>query len=112
MHDEPARDRATVRSQRPRSGWLLVLRESVIIVVSAIVLSLVIKTFLAQAFFIPSGSMEQTLDVGDRVMVTKLAPGPFDVHRGDIVVFKDPGGWLPAPKPRTGSEAACSCSPR
>ena len=106
MHDEPSPDRATVRSQRPRSGWLLVLRESVIIVVSAIVLSLVIKTFLAQAFFIPSGSMEQTLEVGDRVMVTKLAPGPFDVHRGDIVVFKDPGGWLPAPKPRTGSEAS------
>jgi signal peptidase I len=106
VHDEPARDRAPVSSQRPRSGWLLVLRESIIILVSAIVLSLVIKTFLAQAFFIPSGSMEQTLEVGDRVMVTKLAPGPFDVHRGDIVVFKDPGGWLPAPKPRTGSEAS------
>ncbi len=49
VHDEPAPDRATVRSQRPRSGWVLVLRESVIILVSAIVLSLVIKTFLAQA---------------------------------------------------------------
>ncbi len=35
-------------------------------------------------------------------MVTKLAPGPFSVHRGDIVVFKDPGGWLPAPAPPTG----------
>ncbi len=77
-----------------RSGWLALLREVAIIGVSAVVLSLVIKTFFAQAFFIPSESMEQTLMVGDRVMVTKLAPGPFDVHRGDIVVFKDPGGWL------------------
>jgi signal peptidase I len=75
-------------------GWL---RETALIVVSALILSLLIKTFLVQAFFIPSGSMEQTLLVGDRVLVTKLAPGPFDVHRGDIVVFKDPGGWLPEP---------------
>ena len=65
-----------------------------IILVSAIVLSLIIKTLFAQAFYIPSGSMESTLLVGDRVMVTKLAPGPLAVHRGDIVVFKDPGGWL------------------
>ncbi len=83
-------------------GWSSIFRETSIILVSAIVLSLVIKTFFAQAFYIPSGSMENTLLVGDRVMVTKLAPGPFAVHRGDIVVFKDPGGWLdpatPAPK--------------
>lgn len=58
-------------------------------------LSLLIKTFLVQAFFIPSSSMEETLLVGDRVMVSKLAPGPLEVHRGDVVVFKDPGGWLP-----------------
>jgi signal peptidase I len=80
----------------PRHGGLVAwLRETVIIVVSALVLSLVIKTFLVQAFYIPSGSMEQTLLVGDRVLVSKLAPGPLDVHRGDVVVFKDPGGWLP-----------------
>ncbi|WP_460978867.1 signal peptidase I, partial [Pseudactinotalea suaedae] len=42
----------------------------------------------------PSVSMETTLDVGDRIVVNKLAPGPFDVERGDIVVFLDPGGWL------------------
>jgi signal peptidase I len=71
------------------------LRETVIIVVSALVLSLVIKTYLVQAFYIPSSSMEQTLLVGDRVLVSKLAPGPLDVSRGDVVVFKDPGGWLP-----------------
>jgi signal peptidase I len=72
-------------------GWL---RESVIIVVSALVLSIVIKTFLVQAFYIPSGSMEDTLHVGDRVLVNKLVPGPLDLHRGDVVVFRDPGGWL------------------
>jgi signal peptidase I len=76
------------------ASWL---RETTIIVVSALVLSMLIKTFLVQSFYIPSESMEDTLEVGDRVLVTKLAPGPLDVHRGDIVVFKDPGGWLPAP---------------
>ena len=94
MTDERPADQPVAR---PRSSWAMVVRETVIILVSAIVLSLVIKTYLAQAFFIPTGSMEETLLVGDRVMVTKLAPGPFDVHRGDIVVFKDPGGWLSEP---------------
>jgi signal peptidase I len=62
----------------------------------ALLLSLLIKTFLVQAFFIPSPSMENTLLVGDRVLVSKLTPGIFDLHRGDVVVFKDPGGWLGA----------------
>lgn len=70
------------------------LREAAIVLASALVLSLLIKTFLVQAFYIPSGSMEDTLTEGDRVMVSRLVPGPFDLHRGDIVVFKDPGGWL------------------
>ena len=82
--------------RRRRTRFAAWVKETVIIVVSALVLSLVIKTFLVQAFFIPSASMQDTLLVGDRVLVTKLAPGPLDVHRGDIVVFKDPGGWLPA----------------
>ncbi|MFH5822483.1 signal peptidase I [Georgenia sp. AZ-5] len=74
-----------------RGGWL---REGLTVMVSALVLSILIKTFLAQAFWIPSGSMEDTLAVGDRVMVNKLVPGPFELQRGDIVVFVDPGGWL------------------
>lgn len=78
----------------PRGRLAAWLRETVIIVVSALVLSMLIKTFLVQSFYIPSGSMEDTLEIGDRVLVSKLAPGPLDVHRGDIVVFKDPGGWL------------------
>ena len=81
--------------RRRRNRFAAWVRETVIIVASALVLSLLIKTFLVQAFFIPSASMQDTLMVGDRVLVTKLAPGPLEVHRGDIVVFKDPGGWLP-----------------
>lgn len=71
-----------------------VVRETALIVVTALVLSLVIKTFLAQAFYIPSASMHDTLVEGDRVLVSKLTPGVFDLERGDVIVFKDPGGWL------------------
>ncbi|NKY22806.1 signal peptidase I [Cellulomonas denverensis] len=84
------------QNRRPRNPVLGFLREVAIILVSAIVLSWVVKTFLAQAFFIPSASMHDTLLEGDRVLVSKLVPEPLDVHRGDIVVFADPGGWLPA----------------
>nr|WP_274519736.1 signal peptidase I [Demequina aestuarii] len=63
-------------------------------VVSALVLSLVLKTFFFQSFWIPSGSMEPTLQLNDRILVTKWRPGVLDLRRGDIVVFKDPGGWL------------------
>ena len=72
------------------------LREIAIVLVGAVVLAVIIKTFLVQAFFIPSGSMRQTLEVEDRVLVTRLAPRFLDVNRGDIVVFVDPGGWLSA----------------
>ena len=77
-----------------RHGALSALKETAVIVVTALALSFLIKTFLVQPFFIPSVSMSDTLLVGDRVLVTKFAPGPLDVHRGDVVVFKDPGGWL------------------
>ncbi len=62
--------------------------------VSALVLSLILKTFFFQSFWIPSGSMEPTLELDDRILVTKWRPGVLDLRRGDIVVFKDPGGWL------------------
>ena len=99
--DEPT---ATPAQRGRLASWL---RETSIIVVSALLLSMLIKTFLVQSFFIPSGSMEDTLAIGDRVLVSKLTPGPFDLHRGDIVVFKDPGGWLqPKPDHRSGPEKA------
>ncbi len=71
-----------------------ILKETAIIVFGALVLSWLIKTFLVQAFYIPSASMEDTLIKNDRIMVSKMVPEVFDLHRGDVVVFKDPGGWL------------------
>lgn len=70
------------------------VRELLLVLGIALGLSLLIKTFLVQAFFIPSPSMESTLIRGDRVLVNKLAPGPIDLRRGDVVVFADPGRWL------------------
>jgi signal peptidase I len=85
--------------RRQRGGVIGFVRETVIVVGTALVLSLLIKTFLVQAFFIPSPSMEPTLVAGDRVLVSQLTPGPIDLARGDIVVFKDPGSWLdPVPE--------------
>ncbi|HLS73612.1 MAG TPA: signal peptidase I [Actinomycetaceae bacterium] len=93
------RDGRDAHRRARKGGWL---RETAIVVVSALVLSILIKTFLAQAFYIPSGSMEDTLAVGDRVLVSKLTPAPLDVNRGDLVVFVDPGGWLePSPDNRS-----------
>jgi signal peptidase I len=65
-----------------------------VIVGSALLLSLVIKTFLVRSFFIPSGSMLETLQINDRIVVNELVPNIVPVQRGDVVVFKDPGGWL------------------
>lgn len=75
-------------------GAWYALRELAIVVGMALLISLVVKTFLLQAFWIPSGSMESTLDIGDRVVVSKLTPGPFDLQRGDVVVFDDFNHWL------------------
>lgn len=84
------------------------VKEIVLVVVMALALSFVVKTWLLQAFFIPSGSMEDTLLVGDRVVVSKLTPGPVDVEHGVVVVFEDPGGWLDSVPPleRTGLSGA------
>ena len=86
-------------STHRRQGSLAVLRESVIVIGLALLLSLVVKTWLMQAFSIPSISMENTLLVGDRVIVSKLTPSPIDLKRGDVIVFQDPGHWLPANVP-------------
>ncbi len=76
-----------------RKGTLL--RELPVLVVVALVVSLLIKTFLVQFFYIPSGSMENTLQIKDRVAVNKLPFISRNISRGDIVVFRDPDGWLP-----------------
>src|SRR5471030_3138618 len=85
--------------QRRGGSAMLLLRESVIVIALALLLSLIVKTWLMQAFYIPSGSMENTLVKGDRVIVNKLVPSPIDLRRGDIIVFEDPHHWLPAQVP-------------
>ena len=72
-----------------------VLREFPILVVVALLVSLIIKTFFVQFFYIPSGSMETTLQIKDRVAVNKVPFISGRIHRGDIVVFHDPDHWLP-----------------
>lgn len=92
-HRDPERERAAASSRT--GGVLHAVREVVTVGAIALVISFLIKTFLVQAFWIPSGSMEDTLMIGDRVLVSKIQAGSLDVDRGDIVVFEDPGGWLP-----------------
>lgn len=98
---DASQEESRSRNKRPASPARSWLFELPIVVIVALVVSLLLKTFLVQAFWIPSGSMEQTLDVGDRVLVEKVTGHVRDVHRGDIVVFRDPGGWLSEPTQRT-----------
>jgi signal peptidase I len=73
--------------QRSNSRWI---REGVIVVVIAVLVAVLLRAFVVQTFFIPSGSMEPTLQVGDRILVNKLSYDLHGVDRGDIVVFSRP----------------------
>lgn len=95
--EEPSHS-AGHNKQRGFGGWL---REVATIIVIALLLSFLIKTFLFRAFYIPSGSMEETLEINDRIFVNLLVPEPFDLNRGDVVVFEDTKGWLPELAPAT-----------
>ncbi len=103
-HTDPSAVRPTRRQERKareaaaKKGSLL--RELPVLLVVAFVLALLVKTFLVQAFFIPSGSMEQTLHgcpgcTGDRVLVNKVPYWFGEPEPGDIVVFKGPDTWSP-----------------
>jgi signal peptidase I len=87
---EPAPD-AEPSEPRKRRGFRRNV-EWVVIVIAAILSALLVKAFLIEAFFIPSGSMETTLETGDRVLVNKLSYKLHDVHRADVVVFARPPG--------------------
>jgi len=84
------------RAAKKTGGWKLFLRDLLIIFVAAIVISFMIKTYLVRSFYIPSSSMENTLQIDDRILVNQLEPALFPIEHGDVVVFTDPGGWLPA----------------
>jgi len=70
--------------------------DSAFILGIALLLSVIIKAFLIRSFFIPSGSMLDTLEINDRIIVNVLAPEVMPLERGDVAVFRDPGGWLGA----------------
>lgn len=80
-----------------RSGAVAILREAGIVIALSLLIATLVRIFLVQAFLIPSSSMQDTLQVGDRVLVSKLTTRLGDVERGDIVVFADPNGWLSSP---------------
>jgi signal peptidase I len=97
----PSDPPATRRDERRRRGGWAFLRDIVIIVVIALVASFLIKTFIVRSFYIPSGSMEHTLEIQDRILVDEITPRFGGYDRGDVVVFRDPGGWLPPQAPDT-----------
>ncbi len=80
---EAPKENVALDTARGAGEWL-----SIILV--AVAAAMIVKMFVVQAFFIPSGSMEETLQVDDRVLVSKLSYKVGDIHRGDIVVFKSP----------------------
>jgi len=87
------------RHGRQFFGWL---RESSVIIITALTLSVLLRTFVFQAFYVPSVSMQNTLLINDRIIASKLSLHVSDLHRGDVIVFRDPGGWLPEPLPIAG----------
>ena len=89
---EPAAEPAEpdVPPEKKRNPVLRFMGELPGLIIIAFILALLIKTFLVQAFYIPSGSMEPTLMPGDRVLVVKVPYYFHDPRRGDIIVFEDP----------------------
>jgi signal peptidase I len=83
------------RSRKGRSFW----RELPVLIVVALAIALVIKTFVVQAFYIPTGSMQNTLDIGDKVLVNKLVYDFRSIQPGDVIVFNGDGSWEPEPAP-------------
>jgi signal peptidase I len=80
----------TPSRRRRIPGWL----ELVLLLVGALLLSVVLKAYVVQMFFVPSQSMGPLFRVDDRILVQKISYWSGDVERGDVVVFEDPGGWL------------------
>lgn len=100
MTHENAATRIRRRRKSSQPAWMIFVRDILVILVIAILVSFLVKTFVVRSFFIPSSSMEDTLLVKDRILVDELTPRWTGYERGDVVVFKDPGGWLP-PAPQT-----------
>lgn len=94
--EDPSAAAAEASAQRPRRGQRLPLwLDTLVTMVVALVIAVLVKTFLIQPFYIPSASMNPTLLQDDKILVSKLTPGVFDLHRGDVIVFEDPDDWIP-----------------
>ena len=87
----PEENTSAATGKKPRKFW----RELLTIVVAAVLLTLVVKAFIVQVYKIPSASMENTLEVNDRVLVNKLVYHFRGIARGDIVVFSGQNSWGP-----------------
>ena len=97
-HARPGR----ARHSHAKRGNRSLLRELPILVVVALVIAIVIKTFIVQAFVIPTGSMQNTLEIQDKILVNKLVYHFRPIHSGDIIVFDGAGSWN-APAPGAGT---------
>jgi signal peptidase I len=96
--------RLRLRKLKSKNSFLAFIIDTLVILFSALLISFLIKSFFLRSFYIPSGSMFDTLQINDRIVVNELVPNIVPLKRGDVVVFKDPGGWLsfkPAKKPTT-----------
>jgi signal peptidase I len=92
---EPENAKKPNAKRRKRSFW----RDLAVIVVAALALTILLKAFVVQVFSIPSGSMENTLLPGDRILVSKIVYKFRPIDRGDIVVFGGAGSWDPPTPP-------------
>ncbi len=100
--DTPPREGRRSKKPARRGGVVGIAREFVIVIGLSLIIATLVRIFLVQAFLIPSQSMEDTLQEGDRVLVSKLTTRFGEVERGDIVVFEDPNGWLADRPPDSG----------
>jgi signal peptidase I len=91
--DGAADHRSVTKGKQNRSLW----RELPLLILIALVIALLVKTFLVQAFFIPSASMENTLEIGDKILVNKVVYDFRSIQPGDIVVFDGTGSWNAEP---------------
>jgi signal peptidase I len=102
---EPVRDRRAHHKKSGLSRLLVVAREVAIVVAVALIASALLRAFVVQAFFVPSGSMLPTIKLNDRILVSRIG----GISRGEVVVFEDPGNWIPAaeqPPPPSGLRKA------
>ncbi len=85
--EEPAEKPPPSKRRRIFTG----ARELVLVIVVALVASALLRAFVVQAFYVPTGSMLPEIQLHDKILVSRIG----GIHRGEVVVFKDPGGWIP-----------------